>query len=343
MQRKRRLRRPLSALGLAGVMIAAIVVASAAAGTIRGTPRNDTLRGTAAADKLYGNAGNDKLYGLAGNDYLNGGPGNDVLSGGPGADTLACGPGRDTALADARDKIGADCEAVQGVPKPAVTIEDYEQAEGSSGSEPALFTVNLSRASPLRVTVAYATADGTATAGSDYTATSGSLVFGPGQTSKTIDVPVLGDTAYESDETFTLTLSNPVNATLGTAMATDTIRNDDAATASPGHYNGPITIGGNIDFDVAPDGRSISGMTFLIYVNCDNGGAGLISIQYRANVPIEPDLTFDGDGGNANLSVALKGKFDNVANTASGTVQIHITFSDTSCSSDPSTWTAARK
>ena len=72
----------------------------------------------AAADKLYGNGGNDKLYGLAGNDYLNGGPGNDVLSGGPGADVLACGPGRDTAVADARDKIGADCETVQGVPKP---------------------------------------------------------------------------------------------------------------------------------------------------------------------------------------------------------------------------------
>ena len=77
--------RPLAGLVLAAATVAAIVVTSAGAGTIRGTPRNDVLRGSAAADKLYGNGGSDKLYGLAGNDYLNGGPGNDVLSGGPGA------------------------------------------------------------------------------------------------------------------------------------------------------------------------------------------------------------------------------------------------------------------
>jgi Calx-beta domain/RTX calcium-binding nonapeptide repeat (4 copies) len=343
MQRKRRLRGPLSALGLACATIAAIVVASAAAGTIRGTPRNDTLRGTATADKLYGNGGNDKLFGLAGKDYLNGGLGNDVLSGGPGADTLVCGPGRDSAIADGSDKIAADCETVQGVPKPTVSVEDFSLAEGSSGSQPALFTVNLAKASPLRITVAYATANGTATAGTDYTATSGTLVFAPGETSQSVDVAVLGDTAVEPDETFTLTLSNPVNATLGTATATGTITNDDAPTASAGHYNGPIALGGNIDFDVAPDGHSISGMTFLINVTCDNGFGGLLSIQYRASVPIEPDLTFDGTGGNPNLSVVLKGKFDNVANTASGSVQVHITFSDTSCGSDPSTWTASRQ
>jgi hypothetical protein len=194
----------------------------------------------------------------------------------------------------------------------------------------------------LRVTVAYTTANGTATAGSDYTATSGTLTFAPGETVQTVDVPIVGDTTLEPDETFTLTLSNPVNATLGTATATGTITNDDLAAASPGHYNGPITIGGNIDFDVAPDGHSVGGMTFLIYVNCDDGTAGLLSIRYRANVPIEPDLTFDATGGNTNLAVVLRGRFDNVANTAAGTVQVRITFSDTSCASDPSTWTATR-
>ena len=101
------------------------------------------LRGTAAADKLYGNGGNDKLYGLAGNDYLNGGPGNDVLSGGPGADVLACGPGHDTALADAADKVAADCETVRGLPKPALSIAGGSQAEGNAGSQPMSFTVTL--------------------------------------------------------------------------------------------------------------------------------------------------------------------------------------------------------
>ena len=203
MRTKRSPRRPLAGLALATAAVAAIVVASASAGVIRGTPKSDTLRGTAAADKLYGNGGNDKLYGLAGNDYLNGGPGNDVLSGGPGADVLACGPGRDTAVADARDKIGADCETVQGVPKPALAVAGASLAEGNAGTQSLSFTVTLANRTPLRVSVAYATANGTATAGSDYTATSGTLVFAPGETSKTVAVPILGDTAYESDETFT--------------------------------------------------------------------------------------------------------------------------------------------
>ena len=68
----------------------------------------------------------------------------------------------------------------------------------------------------VTVTVDYATGDGTATAGSDYTATSGTLLCTPGQTSKTFSVPILNDTADEADETVTLTLSSPGNATLGT-------------------------------------------------------------------------------------------------------------------------------
>jgi Ca2+-binding RTX toxin-like protein len=192
------------------------------------------LRGTSAADKLYGNAGDDKLYGLAGNDYLNGGPGNDVLSGGPGADVLACGPGHDTALADAADKVAADCETVRGLPKPALSIAGASQAEGNAGSQPMSFTVTLGKATPLRVSVTYATADGTATAGPDYTATSGTLAFAPGETSKTVAVPIVGDIAGEPDETFTLTLSQPVNAVLGQATATGrlpaTMRRREAAT-----------------------------------------------------------------------------------------------------------------
>ena len=342
-KRNRSLRRPLAGLALATAAVAAIVVASASAGMIRGTPKNDTLRGTAAADKLYGNGGNDKLYGLAGNDYLNGGPGNDVLSGGPGADVLACGPGRDTAVADARDKIGADCETVQGVPKPALAVAGASLAEGNAGTQSLSFTVTLANRTPLRVSVAYATANGTATAGSDYTATSGTLVFAPGETSKTVAVPILGDTAYESDETFTLTLSNPVNATLGTATATGAITNDDAPTAPPGHYNGPITSGGNIDFDVAADGHTVSGMTMLIYISCDNGAAGLLSVGWPGTVPIEPDLSFDASGSDQDLTVALKGKFDTATNVATGTLQVHLNYQGASCATDATAWTATRK
>ena len=81
------------------------------------------------------------------------------------------------------------------------------------------------------VTVDYATADGTATEGSDYTSTSGTLTFDAGETSKTVSVPVLDDTVEDSGETFTLTLSNPSGgeAQLGDASATGTIDNDEGA------------------------------------------------------------------------------------------------------------------
>ena len=230
MKRNEGRRLQLATLGLVGAMIAAIVVASAAAGTIHGTAKNDVLRGTAKADKLFGAGGNDKLFGLAGNDVLNGGPGNDVLTGGPGADTLACGPGRDVAVVDARDRVAADCETVQGAPHPSLTVAGDSVPESDSGNQ-AVFEVTLAGPTPVRVSVGYSTSNGTAIAGSDYTASSGTLVFAPGQTSKSVVVPIIGDDAFEPDETFTLTLSNPVNATLGTATATGTITNDDTATA----------------------------------------------------------------------------------------------------------------
>jgi hypothetical protein len=339
---------PLVGLVFAAAL-AAVVVTSAGAGTIRGTRRNDVLRGSAAADKLYGNAGNDKLFGLAGNDYLSGGPGNDVLTGGPGADTLVCGPGRDTAIADARDRLGADCETVLGLPKPTVSVSGDSVSESDDGTQ-AVFEVTLASPTPLRVSVAYSTANGTATAESDYTPTSGTLVFGPGQTSKSVVVPVRGDTEFEPDETFTLTLSNPVNATIGTATATGTITNDDAATANPGHYNGPISSSGNIDFDVTSDGRGVTTFTLLFYMSCDDGRAGLFTLQYFNTVAIRPDLTFDASFSGTNshgdtYTIGLTGKFDNAANNASGTLNVHYTFAggSPSCDTGAATWTAPRQ
>jgi Ca2+-binding RTX toxin-like protein len=295
------------------------------------------------ADKLYGNGGNDKLFGLAGNDLLSGGPGNDVLSGGPGADTLACGPGRDTGLADGRDKIGTDCETVRGVPKPVLDVTGVSLVEGNSGTQSLRFAVALENPSPLRVSVAYATANGTATAGSDYTATSGTLVFAPGDVSKEIAVPIVGDTAFEPDETLTLTISNPVNGTIGTATATGTITNDDIATATPGHYNGPISSGGNIDFDVAGDGRNGAGVTLLFYISCDDGTAGLLPISYRRVSQIRPDLTFDWSTSGSDFTIALKGQFNNTTNSAAGTLQVHLTDGGTSCDTGASTWTATHQ
>ena len=115
---------------------------------------------------------------------------------------------------------------------PVISVNDVSLNEGNSGTTNAVFTLTLSPASANAVTVNYATADGTATAGSDYTAVSGVVTFAAGQTSRTVSVPVLGDTVPEPDETFYLALTNPVGATLSRPQAKATILNDDAAATT---------------------------------------------------------------------------------------------------------------
>ena len=91
------------------------------------------------------------------------------------------------------------------------------------------FAVTLSRASASTVTVDYATSDGSATAGQDYTSVSGTLTFNAGETAKTVSAPVLDDAHDDGGETLTLTLSNPSggNAYLADGTATGTIENAD--------------------------------------------------------------------------------------------------------------------
>src|SRR5205814_2117173 len=113
-------------------------------------------------------------------------------------------------------------------PLPSLSINNVAVTEGNTGTTNANFIVTLSPASSRTVTVNYATADGTATAPADYVAIpSTTLTFNPGETIKSITVPVNGDTVDETDETFAVNLSNPTNATLSTATGTGTIIDDD--------------------------------------------------------------------------------------------------------------------
>lgn len=112
-------------------------------------------------------------------------------------------------------------------PAPSLSLDDVEVIEGDSGSNLASFTVTLAAPSGRIVQVNYATDDGNAKVGIDYTAVSGTLIFTPGQTSKTILVPVLGDLLVEGDETFMVNLSNLVNVTAGKIEGTGTILDDD--------------------------------------------------------------------------------------------------------------------
>ncbi|MEA3008532.1 MAG: uncharacterized protein QOJ91_224 [Sphingomonadales bacterium] len=112
-------------------------------------------------------------------------------------------------------------------PVPIASVGDASITEGDSGVSYVSFTISLSFAPTDTVTVDYATADGSAVAGSDYLAISGQVSFAAGETSKTVSVPVIGDTRPEGAEAFTLALSNPSGATLGDSSGTAAITDND--------------------------------------------------------------------------------------------------------------------
>lgn len=122
---------------------------------------------------------------------------------------------------------GAELWALPLPPTPRLTINDIRVAEGNSGTTTARFTVSLSAPSTQTVSVEHVTSDGTAAAGSDYDATSGTLTFAPGETVKSIEVRVRADGAPETDEAFFVTLRNPSGATLARASALASISDDD--------------------------------------------------------------------------------------------------------------------
>lgn len=113
------------------------------------------------------------------------------------------------------------------VDAPSLTINDVTVTEGNTGTSTLTFTVTLSSASSQTVTVHYATADGTAIAGSDFQSSSGTVTFSPGQTSKTISVAVIGDRVGETDEMFSVLLTNAANAFLPDGTGTGTIVDDE--------------------------------------------------------------------------------------------------------------------
>jgi hypothetical protein len=113
-------------------------------------------------------------------------------------------------------------------PTPTLSINDATVTEGNSGTVNAVFTVTLSAQSGQTVTVSYATANGTATAPSDYQAQSNTLTFAPGETTKTVTVLVNGDTASETDETFFVNLTGATNASVSDNQGLGTIISDDS-------------------------------------------------------------------------------------------------------------------
>src|SRR5207253_1006747 len=103
--------------------------------------------------------------------------------------------------------------------EPRISINNVAKTEGNSGAVHFVFTVTLSAAYDQAVTVNYATANGTATAGSDYQAKSGALTFAAGVRTMTITITILPDKVKEDDETFFVNLSGASsNALISTAQ-----------------------------------------------------------------------------------------------------------------------------
>jgi hypothetical protein len=129
--------------------------------------------------------------------------------------------------------LNADDWDEAALPPTALSISDTTVTEGNTGTTQAVFTVTLSEASTQTVTVAYATTAASAQPGSDYLETSGTVTFAPGETSKTIHVTVLSDTAYEGNESFRVNLSNAVGALVTDGLGWGTIVNDDPLSNLP--------------------------------------------------------------------------------------------------------------
>ncbi|MEB3161137.1 MAG: glycosyl hydrolase family 18 protein [Synechocystis sp.] len=125
---------------------------------------------------------------------------------------------------------------------PTITVSDATVTEGDTGISYLTYTVTLDQASEGPVTVDFATADGTAIAGEDYQASSGTVTFAAGETSKTIQIAVIGDTIVEGSENLNLTLSNASGATIQKGQGTGTILNDDQTVITPGSDDVSVTF-----------------------------------------------------------------------------------------------------
>lgn len=167
---------------------------------------------------------------------------------------------------------------------PEITIEDLSLMEGE-GANQADFRVKLSTTSDQTVTVRYGTENGSAIAGQDYTCTTGTLTFNPGETEKLISVPVIGDTQVEGNERFKVRLSNATNGAIADAVGRATLQNDDVATSPNSAPDDPSAVPGEIIRIEAED--------YTRFYDRTQGNAGR---KYR-NDAVDLEATSDVGGG----------------------------------------------
>jgi serralysin len=203
----------------------------------------------------------------------------------------------------------------------SVTVSNPLLVEGNSGSSLMVFTVSLSAANSQSMTFRMDTVNGTATPGSDYTAiANGSLVFAAGETQKTVAVQILGDTAIEGNETFSLQLSNlPGNVTVQAGGGIGTIANDDLAPATP------VVLPTLAITDVTRNEGSLNGsrtLNFSFAVTLSSASSQAVTVQYATtNGTALAGSDYITNSGTLNFAAGVTSQTVNVAVYADRTTE----------------------
>jgi hypothetical protein len=184
-----------------------------------------------------------------------------------------------------------------------ISVGDATVSEGYLSGSTMRFPVSLSAPLGAPVSVNYATANGTALAGSDYTTTTGTLTFAAGEVLKFVSVPVLGDAVVEPNDTFTLNLSSPSGAPILDGSATGTIFNDDGSTLSVTDYRiveGTGAGATNLVFTVITSATSASPITVQYATANGTSTAGTLTIpasvaSVAVSVPVTRDSIVEPD------------------------------------------------
>lgn len=203
--------------------------------------------------------------------------------------------------------------------QPTVIISDVSQNEGNAGTTPFTFTVTLSGPSATPVSITWTTAPGTATSGTDFTPASGTLIIPPAALTGEITINVIGDTAFEANETFFVNLTGATGAAIVDNQGLGTIVNDDGPVADLGitktgptaarpntpityvitvTNNGPQTASNVVVQDTIPAGTIVTSVTpsqgtcgGTATVICNLGAiaaGGMATIQLVVQAPATP-------------------------------------------------------
>ena len=177
---------------------------------------------------------------------------------------------------------------VQQNPLPSISIGDRSVTEGHTGFVAAQLTLTAAGTVCAPITVAYATADGTAAAPGDYIETSGTATIAVGQTSTTITVPVIGERVAENDEAFFVNLDTPLNATIADGQGVVTIRNDEPSVVQ----FAAVTALEVLEGDTASPGQIL---TFKLARLTGLSATALVNMSFSGTASYRSDFVFPGD------------------------------------------------